>query len=133
MKSRCSRSLTISNAVPLVCDPTGGFCFTVSSSGSNPRLKQKKRDEVVDELRIQDGGRVASIATAAEFNVWAKKVENNVSGVVPNVRGALSFAVESQDVVTAAAVGLGVPEVDARTSAVTDGQLYIVRSVLTDG
>ena len=39
-----------------------------------------------------------------DFHVWAKKVENFVSGVFPNVRGALSFAVESQDVVTAAAV-----------------------------
>ena len=32
--------------------------------------------------------------------VWAKKVENYVSGVFPNVRGALAFAAESQDVVT---------------------------------
>ena len=45
-----------------------------------------------------------------DFYVWAKKVENYVSGVFPNVRGALSFAVESQDVVTAATVAFGVPE-----------------------
>ena len=139
--------------------------------------------KVVDELRIQYGGRVASTATAGEcttksgrcswnsvaksiedctkscgiawsehdgvepctgtdgkdacgsdsqtdlgkppvfsgkeedFHVWAKNVENCVLGVFPNVRGALSFAVQSQDVVTAAAVALGVPELDADTSA----------------
>ena len=30
-----------------------------------------------------------------DFYVWAKKVGNYVSGVFPNLRGALSFAVES--------------------------------------
>ena len=35
-----------------------------------------------------------------DFHVWAKKVEKFVSDVFPNVRGALSFAVESQDAVT---------------------------------
>ena len=39
-----------------------------------------------------------------DFHVWAKNVEKYVSGVCPNVRGALSCAVEPQDVVTAAAV-----------------------------
>ena len=34
-----------------------------------------------------------------DFYVWAKKVENYVSGVFPNVRGALAFAAESQDAV----------------------------------
>ena len=67
-----------------------------------------------------------------DFFVRAKKVENHVSGVFPNVRGALSFAVESQDVVTAA-VALGVPELDAETSAEIDGQLFTVLSALTDG
>ena len=38
------------------------------------------------------------------FCVWAKKVENSVSGMFPNARGALPFAVESQDVVTATEV-----------------------------
>ena len=47
-----------------------------------------------------------------DFHVCAKKVENYVSGVFPTVRAALSFAVESQDVVTAAAVALGVFELD---------------------
>ena len=42
--------------------------------------------------------------------VWTKKFENNVSGVFPNVRGALAFAIESQDVVTSATVAIGVPE-----------------------
>ena len=50
---------------------------------------------------------------AEDFYVWAKKVENNVSGVFPNVRGALSFAVESQDAVTATAVAFGVPQLEA--------------------
>ena len=67
-----------------------------------------------------------------DFFVRAKTVENYVSGVFPNVRGALSFAMESQDVVTAA-VALGVPELDAETSAEIDGQLFIVLSALTDG
>ena len=34
--------------------------------------------------------------------VWTKKIENYVSGVFPNVCGALAFAAESQDVVTPA-------------------------------
>ena len=51
-----------------------------------------------------------------DFHVWAKKVENHVSGVFPNVRGALSFAVKSQDAVTATAVALGVPELEAGLS-----------------
>ena len=68
-----------------------------------------------------------------DFNVWAKKVENYVSGVFPNVRGALSFAVESQDAVTATAVALGVPELEADMSTEIDGQLFIVLSALTDG
>ena len=67
------------------------------------------------------------------FNVWAKKVENYVSGVFPNVRGALSFAVESQDAVTATSVALGVPELEAEMSTEIDGQIFIVLSALTDG
>ena len=42
---------------------------------------------------------------------------------------AVSFA----DVVTAAAVALGVPELDADTSAEVDGQLFTVLFALTDG
>ena len=59
------------------------------------------------------------------FYVWTKKVENYVSGVFPNVRGALTFAAESQDVVTAATVAIGVPELGVETSAEVDGQLMI--------
>ena len=33
-----------------------------------------------------------SHAKKKDFHVWAKKVENYVSGVFRNVRGALSFA-----------------------------------------
>ena len=36
-----------------------------------------------------------------DFYVWTKKVENYVSGVFPKVRGALTFAVESQDAIAA--------------------------------
>ena len=64
---------------------------------------------------------------------WTKKVENNVSGVLPNVRGALTFAAESQDVVTAATVAIGVPELGVETSAEIDGQLFVVLSALTEG
>ena len=56
-----------------------------------------------------------------------------MSGVFPNVRGALAFAAESQDVITAATVAVGVPEVEAEMSAEIDGQLFIVVSALTDG
>ena len=63
------------------------------------------------------------------FYVWAKKVENYVS---PNVRGALTFAAESQDVVTAATVAIGVPELGVETSEEVDGQLFVVLSAFTD-
>ena len=56
-----------------------------------------------------------------------------MSGVFPNVRGALPFALESQDVATGAAVSLGATELDDGTSAEIDGQLFIVLSALTDG
>ena len=65
--------------------------------------------------------------------MWTKKVENHVSGVFPNVRGALTFAAESQDVVTAATVANGVPELGVETSAEVDGQLFVVLSALTEG
>ena len=58
--------------------------------------------------------------------VWTKKVENYVSGVFPNVRGALTFAAESQDVVKAATVAVGVLELRVETSAEIDGQLFVV-------
>ena len=65
--------------------------------------------------------------------MWTKKVENYVSGVFPNVRGALAFAAESQDVVTAATVAIGVLELGVETSAEIDGQLFVVLSALTGG
>ena len=64
--------------------------------------------------------------------MWAKKVDNDVSGVFPNVRGALAFAVESQDGITAAAVALGVPGLGAETSTEIDAHLFVVLSALTD-
>ena len=48
------------------------------------------------------------------FHVWTKKIKNNVSGVFPNVRGALAFAAESQDVVTAATIAIGVQNSELR-------------------
>ena len=65
-----------------------------------------------------------------DFFVWPKRVENYVSGVFPNARGALSFAVESQDAVTATAVALGVPELEAEMSTEIDGQLFKVLSTV---
>ena len=56
-----------------------------------------------------------------------------MSGVFPNVRGALALAVESQDEVTAAAVALGELELDDDMSSEVDGQLFIVLSALTGG
>ena len=67
------------------------------------------------------------------FYVWTQKVENYVSGGFPNVRRALTFAAESQDVVTAATVAIGVPELGVETSAEIDGQLFVVLSALTEG
>ena len=65
------------------------------------------------------------------FYVWTKMVENYVSGVFPNVRGALTFATELQDVVTAATVAIGMPELGVETSAEIDGQFFVV-VVLTE-
>ena len=56
-----------------------------------------------------------------------------MSGVFPKVRGALTFAAESQDVVTAATVATGVPELGVETSAEIDGQLFVLLSALTEG
>ena len=54
------------------------------------------------------------------FNVWTKKIENCVSGVFPNVRDALAFEAESQDVVTSATVAIGLPDFGVETSAERD-------------
>ena len=62
-----------------------------------------------------------------------KKIENYVSGVFPNVRGALAIAAESQDVVKAATVAISVPELGVETSAEMDGKLFVVLSALTEG
>ena len=68
-----------------------------------------------------------------DFYVWAKKVENYVTVCSRTCVELLSFAVESQDAVTATSVVLGVPEFDAGLSAKIDGQLFTVLSALTDG
>ena len=68
-----------------------------------------------------------------DFYVWTKKIENYMSGVFPNVRGALAFAAESQDVVTTAAIAIGVAELGVETSAEIDVQLFVVLSALTEG
>ena len=68
-----------------------------------------------------------------DFYVWTKKVENYVSGVFPNVSGALAFAAGLQDVVTTATVAIGVLELGIATSAEIDEQLFVVLSALTEG
>ena len=68
-----------------------------------------------------------------DFNVWIKKIMNCVSSVLPNVHSALEFAAESQDVVTAATVAIGVPELGVETFAQIDVQLFVVLSALTEG
>ena len=50
-----------------------------------------------------------------------------MSGVFPNVRGALTFAA------TAATVAIDVPELGVETSAEIDGQLFVVLSAHTEG
>ena len=60
------------------------------------------------------------------------ELRSAISGVFQNVRGALSFSVEPQDVVIAAAVALGVLEFDKPWTEI-DGQHFIVLSALTDG
>ena len=67
-----------------------------------------------------------------DFCVWTKKFENYVSGVFPNVRGALAFAAESEDVVTGVTVAIGVPERGVETPAEIDVQLFVVLSALTE-
>ena len=42
------------------------------------------------------------------FYVWTIKIENNMSGVFPNVRGALTFAAESQEVITSTTIPMSV-------------------------
>ena len=56
-----------------------------------------------------------------------------MSGVFPNVRGALAFAAEAQEVVTSATVAIGVRELGVETSAEIDVQLFVVLSALTEG
>ena len=68
-----------------------------------------------------------------DFYVWTKKIENYVSGVFPHVRGALAFAAESQEVVTAATIAIGVPELGVEMSAEMDVQLFVVLSARTEG
>ena len=58
-----------------------------------------------------------------ELSVWC---------VPERAFGALAFAAESQDAVTAATVAFGVPELGVETSAEIDGQLFVVLSALTD-
>ena len=79
------------------------------------------RRMVVDQTGL--GKPLAFSGTEEDFCVWAKKVEKYGSGVFPKLRGVVSLAVESQDVVSAAAVAVRVRELDDETSAEIDGQL----------
>ena len=94
------------------------------------RAQVPARRMLVDQKGL---GKPPVFSGREEAFLWAKKVENYVSGVFPNVRGALSFAVKSQDAFTATAVALGVLELEAEMSTEIDGQLFIVLSARTDG
>ena len=89
-------------------------------------MHQHQRDECLLTRKAWESHQCFS-GREEDFDVWAKKVENYVSAVFPNVRGALTFAAESQDVVTAATVAIGVPELGVETSAEKDGQLFVHR------
>ena len=65
------------------------------------------------------------------FHVRTKKVENYVSGVFPNVRGALTFAAESQDR-GHSSNSCNCLSSELRTSAEIDVQLFVVLSALTE-
>ena len=54
------------------------------------------------------------------FYVWTIKIESDMSGVFPNVRGALTFAAESQEVITSTTIPMSVPELGVETSAEID-------------
>ena len=89
------------------------------------------RRMLVDQKRL--GKPPVFAGREEDFYVWAKKVENYVSGVFPNVREGLAFAVESQDAVTGAGVAIGVPELGVEAFAEIDVQLFVVLSALTEG
>ena len=66
-----------------------------------------------------------------DLYVCCKRGENYVSGVFPNVRGALSLAQWSHGDVVSAAVAPGVLELHDETSAEIDGEPFTVLSALT--
>ena len=70
---------------------------------------QKLERDACRSVRL--GKATGDLRQGRRLHVWVTKVEN-ASGVFRNVRGALSFAMESQDAVTEGAVALGVSELD---------------------
>ena len=103
-----------------------GVITTVLSRAQVPTTRM-----LVDEKGL--GKPPAFSGKREDFHVESKNVENCVSGVFPNVRGAVAFAVQTQAEITAAAVALGALEIDDGTAAEMDGQLFRVLSTLTDG
>ena len=63
------------------------------------------------------------------FYVWTKKIENYVSGVFPNVRGALAFAAESHQ----QQLRLVCRKSELRRLQRVDVQLFVVLSAVTEG
>ena len=77
-------------------------------------------------------GKQPMFSDKKNFYVWIKKVENYVSDVFPNVRGAFAFAAESQDVARATTVAIGVPELGVETFVERGKQLFVVLLALIE-
>ena len=104
-------------------------CAWSNHGDVEPRTSTDEKASLLDPKGLGEPPLFSS--TEEDFYVWARKVENCVSGVFPNVRGVLAGSLESQDAVTATAVALGVPELEAEMSTEIDGQLFMVLSSRT--
>ena len=86
-----------------------------------------------DACRSERLGKAASVLRQKNTVCGPRRSRTMCLVFFPNVRGALTFTAESQDVVTSATVAIGVPELGVETSAEIDGQLFVVLSALTEG
>ena len=68
-----------------------------------------------------------------DFYVWAKKVENYVAGVYPNVRASMHLAVETETEIRVETLVEHDMDLSADEAAEIDAQLFVVLSSLTDG
>ena len=110
-KSQCCSWKPVAKSIKY-CTMSWGIAWS-NHHGAEPCTSADEKNAC---QRKKLGKATSDLRQGRRLHVWAKKVENYVSGVFPNLRGALSFVVESQDVVNAAADALGVPELDAETS-----------------